>query len=438
LPPLDFPPAKRPKFLQLSDQDPQPAFDRDDPRYRTALVAQEKSNKKLLSYEPETYSSTQLSWSSRHSGEEAEIGTSSIHREVFWEQRTPTSIIQNDCRIERTEPFQETAPPVLQDYVNGSSPVPYAVSITSRTSYRSQDQGNCQEMLGDSSCEGEEGVSEVVCYGMVSPSVKSPRKDHVNISQLMDILVESASFFDCRDDCVLSWSGETSLRDRATGQEILQLPQRMCQVLTTLSQNANVEAQFLLQPDENGGLSMSERSSNEKEPQHSSKLCVILYGPADIATEVGNWLDQCQLYLQLPQECDRNVRYLNPHCLSFGDDNQTMTFDLKNSSDLNTQAKDLFADVLMELDCEEPFDESPQPALISTPLHRHQKQALTFMLGREKGWDLTGSRRDLWRSYVDSRGTARYQNILSGRCQIQPPCPFNGGILGKTLLTKIF
>jgi SWI/SNF-related matrix-associated actin-dependent regulator of chromatin subfamily A3 len=248
----------------------------------------------------------------------------------------------------------------------------------------------------------------------------------------MDICVESTRIFDRRDDCVLSWSGETSLQDRATGQEILQLPQRMSQVLATLSQNANAEFQFLLQQDEHERPSMQKKPFRDGEPPYTPKLCIILYGSADVATVVGDWLDQCQLYLQLPHGCDRNVRYLNPHCLSPGDENRRMTFDIENFSDANLQAKDPFVDVLMELECEEIFDESPQPALISTPLHGHQKRALTFMLGRERGWDFTGSRRDLWRSYVDSRGTTRYQNILSGRCQVHPPCPFNGGILGKT------
>jgi SWI/SNF-related matrix-associated actin-dependent regulator of chromatin subfamily A3 len=149
----------------------------------------------------------------------------------------------------------------------------------------------------------------------------------------MDICVESARIYDRRDDCALLWSGETSL------QEILQLSQRMSRVLTTLSQNANVEFQFLLQQDEHERPSMQE-TLRDREPLRTSKLCVILYGSADVATMVGNWLDQCQLYLQLPHGCDRNVRYLNPHCLSSGDENRRMTFDIQIFSDANLQAKD--------------------------------------------------------------------------------------------------
>lgn len=30
------------------------------------------------------------------------------------------------------------------------------------------------------------------------------------------------------------------------------------------------------------------------------------------------------------------------------------------------------------------------------------------MVNREKGWDLGGSRTDVWRSYADQHGTLRY------------------------------
>lgn len=91
---------------------------------------------------------------------------------------------------------------------------------------------------------------------------------------------------------------------------------------------------------------------------------------------------------------------------------------------------------------------------------RHQKQGLTFMLNREKGWDLHGSRTDVWRSYMDLNSTLRYiwpvppvitwllcccsdplryQNTLSRHSQLEPPPDFKGGCLadcmglGKTL-----
>lgn len=205
----------------------------------------------------------------------------------------------------------------------------------------------------------------------------------------------------------------------------------MSQILITLSQTAAVEFQFLFQKDNHRAPSLLKNTFAAEPDENSHQISVILYGTEEIATDVGDWLDKCGLYLQLPQDCDRGVRYLNPHSLSFGDENRIMTFDIENTSASNLQAEHCFADVLIDQDPEEIFDESPQPAVISTHLLGHQKRALTFMLGRERGWDLGGSRRDLWRSYVDARGNFRYQNTLSRYSQFQPPTPFNGGILGK-------
>jgi len=226
---------------------------------------------------------------------------------------------------------------------------------------------------------------------------------------------------------MLVWNGQRTLQNKETGEEVLQLSQRIFRILTTLSQDADVEFQFVRQHEpahERPPMSRKIQSNT----QHSPKLCIILYGLADVATVVGDWLGQCDLYLQPPHGCDRNVRYLNPHCLSFDDKMRTMTFDL----DALTQTEDPIPDLLAELDGEEILDEYAQPALISTPLHRHQRQALTFMLRREQGWDLTGAR-DLWRSCVDACGMTRYQNMLSGRSQVHPPSPFSGGILADDM-----
>ncbi|PMD19258.1 hypothetical protein NA56DRAFT_206781 [Hyaloscypha hepaticicola] len=73
------------------------------------------------------------------------------------------------------------------------------------------------------------------------------------------------------------------------------------------------------------------------------------------------------------------------------------------------------------------------------PQPSHQKQALSFLLSRERGWNLSGLRRDVWRSYDDRFGWTRYQNTLNGMTQAEPPKQFRGGILademglGKTL-----
>ena len=167
LPPLDFAPAKRPKFheaAQRSHHGPQSAFYQDDTQYWALVEAQEQSNNILPFYELERPLSTELSWSNRHLVEVAEISAVSIHRAAVWEHHPAENAIQNDYRVERADLFQERAQPVLQDHV-WSSPFPCVVSSTSQTSSCHQDQVNC-----------EEGFSEKVCYGMVSPANQQTSK----------------------------------------------------------------------------------------------------------------------------------------------------------------------------------------------------------------------------------------------------------------------
>ena len=55
---------------------------------------------------------------------------------------------------------------------------------------------------------------------------------------------------------------------------------------------------------------------------------IIIYGPMDAHESVGSFFQECELYLQDPIGCDRNVPYRNPHRLAFASDPTRMTFDL--------------------------------------------------------------------------------------------------------------
>lgn len=165
-------------------------------------------------------------------------------------------------------------------------------------------------------------------------------------------------------------------------------------------------------------------------------LSVIIYGPPDSSELVGTWLLQCDLHLQDPEHCDRNVVYVNPQSLV---QNPRMTqeqcMEVSQEIDDFAQASDLLAD----LESEESLAEAISPLAISTPLHSHQKQALTFMERREKGWAYVGSGKDIWRAALNDQGNVEYTNTISGETScIQPP-NFRGGIiadqmgLGKSL-----
>ncbi|KAH8706219.1 SNF2 family N-terminal domain-containing protein [Ilyonectria robusta] len=178
-------------------------------------------------------------------------------------------------------------------------------------------------------------------------------------------------------------------------------------------------------------------------------LDIILYGPIELSKHICTFIeecneyleDHCKLYLQDPLGCDRNVRYYNPHrlppldpkCIQF-------TFDLAHKQQSLIELEDIGPrpELLEILNSQEDLPEALQPPAIATPLERHQKQALTFMLRREQGWAFDGARPDIWEA-VESGQEHCFINRISGARQMDEPPTFYGGIiadpmgLGKTL-----
>ncbi|KAL7792443.1 SNF2 family N-terminal domain-containing protein [Trichoderma ceciliae] len=174
--------------------------------------------------------------------------------------------------------------------------------------------------------------------------------------------------------------------------------------------------------------------------QNSCTLSMILYGPMDMLEEVGSFLQYHGLYLQDPKGCEINVFYCNPHSLPLPKGQTYIhTFDLEE-----TEASVLLEelpeqhDLLEALSTNESLEETCQPLGIKTKLDRHQKQALTFMMRRERGWQFDGRYPDIWRTLSTSTGV-RYINCVSYSSQGEVPPHFAGGIIadpmgfGKTL-----
>lgn len=263
-----------------------------------------------------------------------------------------------------------------------------------------------------------------VCYGM-----------------LCGIAVEDVGSYHGWAQCEAArWNGQRYLQHAGTGRDIVGLSPHTLQLLRTLSESTSATFQFLVQEQERQGQKMPfKMASRALSVEPALFLSIIIYGPLEMANDVGDWLNSMQMYLQTPEGCDRDVLYMNPHCLSFDEEANTTTFQLAEFASL-TEVKDCEtrSDPFAELYSDVMLDEAPQPDAIASVLHKHQRQALTFMLEREKGWDFTGSKSDIWKSHIDSFGTTRYKNTISGTTQTSIPKHFRGGIiademgLGKT------
>lgn len=175
-------------------------------------------------------------------------------------------------------------------------------------------------------------------------------------------------------------------------------------MVPTLSQNPSHDR--FQQPDRKAA-----RQRNK-----SASLTVTLYGPMDLFESIGQFLLQCSEYLQAPLRCDRNVPYRNPQSLSGRDEEAPLTFQLEadlSSSQIETIAQGSDPSAALETGCTLPETEAPpairtslyRSAYMSSEDHKyhltfssHQKQALTFMLKREQGWDLYSDREDVWKA----------------------------------------
>ncbi|KAK5656662.1 hypothetical protein OQA88_4642 [Cercophora sp. LCS_1] len=97
------------------------------------------------------------------------------------------------------------------------------------------------------------------------------------------------------------------------------------------------------------------------------------------------------------------------------------------------------ADLLDIFNAQQNLAESPQPDTIQSRLKRHQKQALTFLLKREAGWDFDPASADFWDQGQTSSTDIFFVNKVSQSHQLEEPPEFCGGIvadpmgLGKTL-----
>ncbi|KAK8139402.1 hypothetical protein PG984_002782 [Apiospora sp. TS-2023a] len=173
-------------------------------------------------------------------------------------------------------------------------------------------------------------------------------------------------------------------------------------------------------------------------------LDVVVYGPSIICDDMGSYFAQHDIYLQDPRACHRDAKYFNPHKLSSTDLSSCPFISevvfLNPDALVQLSEVDQRPDLLSALSSNADLEETPQPAGITSTLKRHQKQALTFMLRRERGWGFNHSQitPDIWQ-IVDSTQTRQYLNVISGASRLDEPEEFAGGIvadpmgLGKTL-----
>jgi SNF2 family DNA or RNA helicase len=178
---------------------------------------------------------------------------------------------------------------------------------------------------------------------------------------------------------------------------------------------------------------------------------VNLYGRRGDAERAGKLLGHHNTWLEDPQQRRAGVEVFNPHrerkknalqakFAAATRPGTTVLADNRTNEEIVEHMASMIDEWARKQQKELP--ETDRPATVKTPLLSHQKQALTFMLNREKPRtydpDDDALTLSLWRKKVSTRGVI-YEDIVSGHRQDVEPAQVYGGLLadvmglGKTL-----
>jgi hypothetical protein len=156
---------------------------------------------------------------------------------------------------------------------------------------------------------------------------------------------------------------------------------------------------------------------------------VIIYGKPSLFQRVGDLLSAKNMYLVQPLEYDKNTRYQNPHYyVKQQRAKQPKYQDVARTAEEIQQDIDKVFDKLMATEAKLPETEAPDA--ITTPLYKHQKQALFWLSDRESTptYDDRPENPSFWRTRMKGGQMVYYNIITNQETKIQPP-ESRGGIL---------
>ncbi|KAI3402122.1 hypothetical protein diail_51 [Diaporthe ilicicola] len=171
----------------------------------------------------------------------------------------------------------------------------------------------------------------------------------------------------------------------------------------------------------------------------SYPLQLMIYGKIRYAKTVGLNLERAGLNLLSPTRVDKDVRVFNPLAKENRPAAAPRTYANPAPPPVARTEEEIRSDVLSVFDSLKETEDLPEQEpndRILTPLLKHQKQALHFMLGRE---DTSNMVDELWQKRTDARGQLTHYNVITNEQSRRAPVKAQGGILadmmglGKTL-----
>ncbi|RDW90365.1 Single-stranded DNA-dependent ATPase [Aspergillus mulundensis] len=179
------------------------------------------------------------------------------------------------------------------------------------------------------------------------------------------------------------------------------------------------------------------------------RASINLYGLRQDAEKVGNYLGQHNVWLAAPFSVEQGVTLFNPHAERRRlQPNYAPTGAQRNRNGVNYEVRsaeevtDAVMKMFDQLQSADNLPEMEPPEFVTTPLLRHQKQALWFMTEKESPRKFGPNEEDnnsLWRREYKANGANKFREIISGTILDEEPPQSLGGLLadmmglGKTL-----
>ena len=220
----------------------------------------------------------------------------------------------------------------------------------------------------------EETEEDEVCFGMVSfHSRTEMRRLLIKESKIPDFsgfLLNPLMLRKGRYELAAVRGSDRTLLSKENSSIVGQLTEEATEVLNFLSNTMRTQSQFILSIQRK--YRIPTKPKGEERGSHAIvRLSVILYGPLRNFDEVGEYLDNCEIYLQDPKGCDRNVRYRNPHRLSGLSSHAPFTIDQELCESMKSCERAFQpVDYLAEVDTKTNLPETNASDAIARPLLR--------------------------------------------------------------------
>jgi SNF2 family DNA or RNA helicase len=172
-------------------------------------------------------------------------------------------------------------------------------------------------------------------------------------------------------------------------------------------------------------------------------MIINLYGPRKDAQRIGKYLGQQNLWFRQPSMADKGIPVVNPHTQKHEAAAAKQKFSLVGNthviSDNRTQEEavtavsKLFDSVASNAKALPMLD---PPSMITTKLLDHQRQALWWLLEREKPrtfGDEEADNSSLWRKERNDHGYPQYREIVAGIISLEEPAQVLGGLLADVM-----